>query len=162
MKEYLKNIQGRLVSGSSPFIIKKANKVTTITPRSFLKVGALISFKYLGRDYTAYIIETKRTATGLYISSRRNLLVTCLLVDLTQTSSQITLTTIYKRRKRSDYEVISDETYQLEDKLPKKYKSFFSNADRKVNFVLFGKENFRTFKIKNIQQLYNLQLKFNE
>ena len=161
MKDYLKNIQAQLVSEDSPFTLRKANKVTTIIPRVFLKVGALIAFKYLGRDYTAYVIETNRTATGLYISSRRNLLVTCLLTDLTQVSTQITLSSIYKRRKRSDYEVITGKSYQLEDTVSNYFKNLAKTNKQEINFTLFGKNNFRTFKVKNIQQLYDLKLKFN-
>jgi len=158
MKAYLKNIQAQLVTEDSPFTIKKANKVTTITPRSFLRVGALVAFMYLGREYTAYVIQTKRTPTGLYISSRKNLLVTCLVTDLTEVSTQITLSTIYKRRKRSNYEVITDRSYQLEDKVPE--YALISKPNQQIGFSLFGKENFRTFKVKNIQNLHNLNLSF--
>lgn len=160
MKDYLRNIQAQLVSGDSPFTLKKANKVTTIIPRSFLKVGALIAFRYLGREYTAYIIETKRASTGLYFSSKNNLLVTCLITDLTQVSTQITLSTIYKRRKRSKYEVITKRSYQLEDKVPE--FALITKPNQQTGFALYGKENFRTFKVKNIRDLFNLKLKFNK
>ena len=162
MKAYLKNIQAELATGSSPYTIKKANRVTTIIPRSFLRVGALIAFRYLGREYTAYVIETKRAETGLYISSRRNLLVTCLLTDLTQVSTQITLSTIYKRRKRSDYEVITSNSSQLEDKVSKRMVSLAKENKQDISFNLFGKDNFRTFKVRNMQELYNLKLNFSK
>ena len=160
MKAYLKNIQTRLVSEDAPFTIKKATRVTNLIPRAFLKVGALVSFRYLGNYYTAYVIQTNRTSTGLYISSRQNLLVTCLLTDLTQVSSQITLSTIYKRRKRSNYDVITEKSYQLEDKVPE--FALVTKPSQSLSFSLFGKENFRTFKVKNIQLLHNLQLSFNK
>ena len=163
MKQFLEKISIELVSEGSPLTISSARRVSSLTPRSFLKVGKLVAFRYLGRDYIAYVIATNRTSTGLYFSSRRNLLVTCLTLDLTQVSTQLTLSTIYKKRKvRSNYKKITDKSEQLEDKVSDYFKEKAASQKYKINFTLFGKENFKTFKIKNIMDLTQVGIKFDE
>jgi hypothetical protein len=162
MKSYLKNISIQLELNNSSIRLGKVNRVSSIIPRTYLKVGALFAFMYLGRYYTAYVIATNKTETGLYISNRRNLLVTCLVVDLTQVSSQITLSRIYKRRKASDYKVLQGKSYQLEDAVSDYFKKKAKDNKEEINFSLFGKENFKTFKVKNIQSIINLKLDFIE
>lgn len=163
MKAYLKNLSVQLQEDESALKISSARRVTTLIPRVFLKPGRLVAFNYLGRDYTVYVVATKRTSTGLYISSRRNLLVTCLSVDLTKVSTQLTLSTIYKRRKqRSNYQKIIDKSEQLEDKVSNYFKEIAKDQKQKINFNLFGKENFKTFKIKNMKNLTQLGIKFDE
>jgi len=163
MKAFLKNISAQLQEDGSSMRISSARRVTSLTPRSFLKVGRLVAFKYLNTDYAVYVISTKRASTGLYISSRRNLLVTCLVVDLTKVSTQLTLSTIYKRRqRRSDYRVITDKSYQLEDKVSNYFKDLAKDKKQIINFNLFGKENFRTFKVKNIRDLTQVGIRFTD
>ena len=161
MKAYLKNIALQLQATSNSIRLTKANRVTTIIPRAFIKVGSLIAFTYLGKEYTAYVISTKRTSTGLYISSRRNLLVTCLVVDLTEVSTQITLSRIYKKGKLSSYSTIKQKSSQLEDAVSTYFKDIAKKNKLTIDFALFGKQNFRTFKVKNIRYLNNLKLSFN-
>jgi len=163
MKAFLKNISAQLQEDESALRISSARRVTSLIPRVFLRPGRLVAFNYLGRDYTVYVIGTKRAPTGLYFSSRRNLLVTCLAVDLTQVSTQLTLSTIYKRRKqRSNYLKLIDKASQLEDRVSDYFRDLAKDQKQEINFNLFGKENFRTFKVRVIRNLTQLGIKINE
>jgi len=162
VRDFLTSIAEYNEETNAPIRITKGKKFSTKAPRSIIKAGKLIAFYYLNKYYTAYVISTKRTNTGLYISNRRNLLVTCLDVNLRSLGNQIILNRLYKKLDDSNYKTISHAAAQLEDSIPDFFKNLAKNEKANINISMFGLKNFKTFKVKLMKDLTVLSIKVNE
>lgn len=167
MKAFLKNLQKQLKSNNSTIRIRSAERRSIIAPSSSLRVGEVFAFNYLANDYTVVVIATNKTKTGQYMSNRDNLLVTCIKLSLTNEIDQTIITAIYNRANIVDYETLTDEDQEntitkRDDSLNLTLQKYFSQIKDRVNYSLFGKSNFRTFKVKDINNLVRLNLGFRD
>lgn len=179
MKIFLNNLKENLTREEDlPFHLRSATRVPTLVMDSKLKVGRVYALTYKGKDYTIIVIATPNTRTGTYTAlNTRNRLLTCINIDLTSSQDQVILQSIYRRERVAEYDTIQDLTTTLDSLLsehdqnspsptPVKFSKFFKRLydDTKMTTALnlFGKKNFKTFKLKEITNLYFLSMNINE
>lgn len=156
MKAYVENLATSLKDSDSDFLIKKHYRIPRILPNLAFRVGEVLGFSYENKEYIICVISTKKAPTGRYTSSRGNKLVTCVILDLNSAATQIILSAIYRKKKRSNYLQITDKFNQIEDTLSKYFLE--KQKDNKINIHLFGKDNFRTFIINKVTSLRKIIL----
>jgi hypothetical protein len=130
---------------------------SSITPGNFYV------FEYNKQIVSALGIATNRTATGSYISSRGNKLVTTLKFDLSnqfQMESMIQmLKTIYKSKK-AKYNRITQTATGGEKFLSRFFQQYADKVRSKTMLSLFGKSNFRTYNLSKINKIIRVSLNF--
>lgn len=100
-------------------------------PRSIssMSPGDLLIFTYNEVSRFVLVISCAR-GRGTFLSSKRNILVSCIQLNLTSPSSSIILRALYKNVKGADYQRLNRSLHSL-----------------------FGRSNFRTFQLTKMKQI---------
>jgi hypothetical protein len=122
----------------------------SLLPRSasMLNTGDLIIFKYYMPADTLHkrrssktqrlglIVSNKRSSTGTFISSQKNLLLSCFRLDATsQQITSIVVEKLYKERRLCNY-------YKIVKSLK----------------TILGKDKYRTYKVSQLSNIYEVTI----
>jgi hypothetical protein len=102
-----------------------------------LRPGDLVMFNYDGSSRTGLVVRSKRTSTGIFLSTQNNTLLNIFLVEsITSGAFELMINNLYRDRIRCTYK----------------------NSPRILGAFL-GKNNFRTFNVSKIRDLYTILIK---
>ncbi len=106
----------------------------TRTSYNGIRPGDVISFSYQNASRLGLVVKSKRTSSGLFLSTRNNTLLNVFLLDSISSSLfSLLVNNLYKDRVRCTY-----------IDAPKILGSFL------------GKDNFRTFNVAKIDNFFSL------
>lgn len=105
---------------------------------SYMQPGEVLFFIYEGEDVVVLVVSSDR-GHGTFVSTRRNLLMTCFKLEGSQVILRQIIRKLYKRRRISNYHNI---------------KSGLSS--------LLGKTAFRTYMVRKIQGLHTINFNRDE
>lgn len=179
MKLFLNNLKENLQREEDlPFQLRSSTRISKLVISSKLRVGRVYAIRYKGKEYTIIVISTQKAPTGIYTAlNTRNQLLTCLEIKLNSAQDQVLLEGIYKREKKSTYETTQNLVENLEGLLDEnqenspsprtiKFSKYFSNLKNDINLktglALFGKDRFKTYKLKEIDDIYFLSMNINK
>lgn len=126
-----------------------------------MKIGQVYFFDYDSAPVGVIIIASKRSARGMYVSSKGNRLLTCL--KLNADAESFVLGLVLKNLQGSQKSAKYSKTQSGPSTLTKVMGRFFSGFKEKVRnqvaVSLFGRNNFRTYNWAKIENITAIAIK---
>jgi hypothetical protein len=102
-----------------------------------LRPGDLVMFNYNGSSRVGLVVKSRRTSSGIFLSTQNNTLLNIFLVEsITSGAFELMINNLYRNRLSCTYK-----------------------NSPKILGAFLGKDNFRTFNVSKIRDLHTILIK---